>query len=265
VSDVFLVKSLATAAGKAVIKGGATLLARQAAKEAARLAAKEAAEQAAKLAAKEAAEQAAKEAAEQAAKEAAEQAAKEAAEQAAKKAAEQAAKDAAKKAAERAASDVADRTAGEVAGHTGAGAGQGGSKLLHAGKAGSVVANKLLKHEIQFAKEIVAHRGGKLIGMARRSAPGIDALLEGAPISLKETKGGLLSVLRHASAAEAQAKAAGYAGVELFIKAENVELAKLLDFASKGGLKGGLSKIPTQGIISAINVLTKNGWVRFIP
>lgn len=134
-------------------------------------------------------------------------------------------------------------------------------KLLAAGKPGSVIANKLLKHEVEFAKEIVAHRGGELIGAAKKSAPGIDGFLEGIPISLKQTKGGLVAVLRHASVAEAQAKAAGYTGVEVFIKAENIGATQLLDFA----LKGALTKIPRQGIVSAINVLTKGGWVRFIP
>jgi RHS repeat-associated protein len=135
------------------------------------------------------------------------------------------------------------------------------SKLLKVGRPGNVIANKLLKHELEFAKEIVAHRGGELIGAAKKSAPGIDAFLEGVPISLKQTKGGLTAVLRHASAAEAQAKAAGYKGVEVFIKAVNVGKTQLLDFA----LKGPLTKIPKQGIVSAINVLTKDGWTRFIP
>ena len=99
-----------------------------------------------------------------------------------------------------------------------------------------------------------------MVGAAKKSAPGIDGFLEGAPISLKETQGGLAAVLSHASRAEKSAKAAGYVGVEVFIKAPNVEAAKLLGFINGGPL----AKIPTQGTVKAINVLTKDGWIRII-
>jgi hypothetical protein len=74
---------------------------------------------------------------------------------------------------------------------------------------------------------------------------------------------GCLSALNltHASRAEAQAKAAGYVGVEVFIKAENVGAAKLLDFIRSGPL----AKIPTQGVVAAISILTKDGWIRIVP
>lgn len=120
--------------------------------------------------------------------------------------------------------------------------------------------NKLDPHEEAFAREIVGHRGGKLVGQQVRDTPGIDGHLEGAPVSLKETKGGLGAVLKAASKAESQANKAGEKGVELFIRATNVRKDQLLDF----GRKGPLSQIPNQGTIDAINVLTKDGWVRFI-
>jgi RHS repeat-associated protein len=102
VSDVFLVKSLVTAAGKVAVKGVAKL----AAKETAEVLSKEAAEQAAKQAAERAAEKAA---AEQAAeKAAAEQAAKQAAEKAA---AEQAAKQTEKEATAQATRETATKSA----------------------------------------------------------------------------------------------------------------------------------------------------------
>lgn len=132
--------------------------------------------------------------------------------------------------------------------------------LLSGGKPGAVIANALEKHEAKFAEEIVAHRGGELVGALNKSQPGIDGFLEGIPISLKETAGGLVAVLKHASVAESQALNAGYKGVELFVKAPNVGQKELLDFVQKGPL----SKIPGQGIISAINVLTRDGWVRVI-
>ena len=67
-------------------------------------------------------------------------------------------------------------------------------------------------------------------------------------------------MLRHASKAESQARNAGYAGVELFIEAQNVGSSALLDLATKGPL----TKIPTQGTIATINVLTGDGWVRIV-
>ena len=130
--------------------------------------------------------------------------------------------------------------------------------LLGPGKPGRVIPNKLNPREVAFAKEIVDHRGGLLEGAARRSQPGIDGMLEGAPISLKETNGGMVSVLKYASVAESQAKKFRYTGVEVFIRAPNVAAVKLADFAKKGGLV----KIPRQGTVSAINVLTKDGWLR---
>ncbi len=131
-------------------------------------------------------------------------------------------------------------------------------KMLAASKPGRVIVNALEKHEAEFAEEIVKHQGGELIGNLQKHQRGIDATLNGAPISLKQTKGGLVAVLSHASDAERSARKAGYSNVELFIKATNVAEKDLLDFARKGPL----SKIPNQGTISAINVLTKNGWTR---
>jgi hypothetical protein len=111
--------------------------------------------------------------------------------------------------------------------------------------------------EVAFAREIEGFRGGAFEGVPTRSAPGIDGFLDGIPISLKETQGGLSAVLKHASKAEAQALNAGYKGVDLYIRAPNVARQPLLDFAAKGGL----AKIPTQGTIQSIHVYTSDGWV----
>nr|AGC71099.1 hypothetical protein [uncultured bacterium A1Q1_fos_2067] len=126
------------------------------------------------------------------------------------------------------------------------------------GSPGRVVANALESHELSFANDIVGFRGGTLTGAPTRYFPGIDGALDGVPISLKQTKGGLGSVLKNASKAEAQAKNAGYSGVEVFIEAKNVDKTSLLDFAEKGPL----AKIPSQGTVSSIHVLTADGWVR---
>jgi hypothetical protein len=124
----------------------------------------------------------------------------------------------------------------------------------------SLVANALEPHEQAFAREILEHRGGTITGATVRSFPGIDGTVDGAPLSLKETQGGLAAVLRHASKAEAQAESAGYSGVELFIRAPNVAPEALLDFVRDGPL----AEIPRQGTISAITVLTAGGWVRIL-
>ena len=124
-----------------------------------------------------------------------------------------------------------------------------------------MIANALEQHELQFAQEIVDEFGGTFIGPAERGFPGIDGSFNGVAASLKETQGGLSAVLTHASKAERQALKAGETDVDLFIKAVNVSKDALLDFASKGGL----SKIPTQGTIARIWVLTKDGWVQIIP
>jgi hypothetical protein len=120
-----------------------------------------------------------------------------------------------------------------------------------------VIPNKLESHELVFADQIVEYRGGQLVGAETRSFPGIDGHLDGIPISLKETKGGLGAVVRHASQAEAKAAKAGYSGVDLYVKAPNVNSAALIDFSSKGPLL----VMPRQGIISNIFVLTRDGWV----
>ncbi len=131
---------------------------------------------------------------------------------------------------------------------------------LPAGSPGRVVANALEPHELSFAKEIVGFRGGTLTGAPTRSFPGIDGVLDGVPVSLKQTTGGLSAVLKHASKAEAQAIKAGHTGVEVFIQAPNVGKSALLDFAGKGAL----SAIPGQGTVSAINIQTADGWVRIL-
>jgi hypothetical protein len=132
--------------------------------------------------------------------------------------------------------------------------------LLPAGQAGTVVRNKLTAEEFRFAEEIVALRGGTFVGNTAKKAPGIDGMLGAIPSSLKQTQGkSPVAVLHHASQAEAEAKAAGYKAVEVFIEARNIAAEVLLDF----GRKGGLVQIPFQGTVRQISVLTRDGWVIF--
>ncbi|MBK8251151.1 MAG: RHS repeat-associated core domain-containing protein [Polyangiaceae bacterium] len=132
------------------------------------------------------------------------------------------------------------------------------TRKLLSGRGRSLTVNAFSRKEAALAQEILEHRGGVIVGPRRRNLEGIDGTIDGLPMSLKETEGGLGAVLRHASVAEKRARKAGYTGVELFMRAKNVASHDLLDFA----LKGPLSEIPNQGTISAINILTVDGWIR---
>ena len=130
---------------------------------------------------------------------------------------------------------------------------------LEPGTKPQVTRGKLVDHELVQAREIVELRGGHLEGAPRRSFPGIDGTLNGVPVTpLKRFEGvSPTGVLRHASKAEDQARNARIAGVEVYIHAEKISSATLIDFASKGPL----SQIPSQGTVRAIYVKTADGWV----
>lgn len=68
------------------------------------------------------------------------------------------------------------------------------------------------------------------------------------------------AVLQKTVYASNSAETAGYLGVELFISAKGVRAQELLKFAHNGPLVD----IPNEGIISAINVLTQDGWIRIV-
>jgi hypothetical protein len=132
---------------------------------------------------------------------------------------------------------------------------------LFAGNIGKVIRNAMKDHEFVQAEELVEFFGGEFKGAPKDDYPGIDGWYREEPASLKQYTGDKpMGVLKSASKAEKQAHASGYKGVELFIEAKNIKAETLLDFAKNGTL----SKIPNQGIIKAINVLTANGWVRFV-
>ena len=108
-----------------------------------------------------------------------------------------------------------------------------------------------------FARQILDHQGGTFVGALRRSQPGVDGTLNGLPVALKETEGGLAAVLRHASVAEKQIVKAGHHGVDVYIKAPNVAKDALTDFVRNGPL----GMIPRQGTVTGVHVLTRDGWV----
>lgn len=69
-------------------------------------------------------------------------------------------------------------------------------------------------------------------------------------------------IMKHSGHANAErsARNARYAGVELFIEANNVSKGPLIDFIRKGPL----SQIPSQGTIRAITIFTKDGVIRIV-
>lgn len=114
--------------------------------------------------------------------------------------------------------------------------------------------------EIAQSHEIGDHLGGKeFVGQPQKDTPGIDGWLDGVPTSLKEYTGTSGSgVLRHATKAEQQLKNASYSNALLYIRAENMDHAKLLDFARGGPIEA----ISRQGVVKEIHIKTKTGWIR---
>jgi|GEM_PF-1775236 len=124
-----------------------------------------------------------------------------------------------------------------------------------------VTRNALNDAEYQQAQDVVAYRGGHFEGPPEPNFRGIDGWLDGVPISLKGYGGNSpAGVLTHASSAEREALAAGYSGVEVFIKAKNVSAHRVIDFATSP--PGNLAKIPHQGTISTVYINTADGWLR---
>jgi hypothetical protein len=116
----------------------------------------------------------------------------------------------------------------------------------------------LAEHEIVQAREIAQWRQGEFVGVPRRDDPGIDGWLDGEPVSLKQYQGtSPAGVLSHVSRAERSAANAGYTGVDLYIHAESVDRARILDFASHGPL----ADIPGQGILRTIHIKVRDGWL----
>jgi hypothetical protein len=71
----------------------------------------------------------------------------------------------------------------------------------------------------------------------------------------KETTGDLAEVMRTATTADEEAREAGLSHVELFIRASNVGVAELLDFARTSGL----GEIPKRGTLFSLTILARDG------
>ncbi len=139
--------------------------------------------------------------------------------------------------------------------------------LLKAGSPGAVIINELSAEEAAFAEEIVSFRGGKFVGQIAKDTPGIDGFIEGVPASLKvlPTNSPQTVVDRVIEARDA-AGTAGYFGAELFVSAKNIKAVDLLTRQDIRGadILGTIESIPREGIINAVNILTANGWLRFV-
>jgi RHS repeat-associated protein len=139
--------------------------------------------------------------------------------------------------------------------------------LLKAGSPGAVIVNELSAEEAAFAEEIVTFRGGKFVGQVVKDTPGIDGFIEGEPASLKvlPTNSPQTVVDRIKEARDA-AGTAGYFGAELFVSAKNIKAVDLLTRQDIRGadMLGTIESIPREGIIGAVNILTANGWLRFV-
>jgi RHS repeat-associated protein len=135
--------------------------------------------------------------------------------------------------------------------------------LLKAGAPGGVVVNELSAEEAAFAEEIVQFRGGNFVGQLVKDTPGIDGWLDEVPASLKvlSTKNPQTVVDRVKEAEIAAAKAQQF-GAELFVSAKNINPVDLLN---NPDIRAEIETIPRQGTISAVNISTANGWLRFVP
>ncbi len=135
--------------------------------------------------------------------------------------------------------------------------------LLKAGSPGAVIINELSAEEAAFAEEIVAFRGGKFVGQVVKETPGIDGFIDEIPASLKVlTTKNPQTVVDRVKEAQTAAANAGQFGAELFVSAKNINP---LDLLGNADIRGVIESVPRQGIIKAVNILTTNGWIRFVP
>ena len=157
-----------------------------------------------------------------------------------------------------------------------------GGKLTRGGAAGSVVETTLeflfgknifvdpgalAPHEVAFARSVAELEGRNFMGPAVANQPGIDGVLfqmdlftSVTQVSLKETGGGLGSVLHAAQRAADQAHNAGFSNVALYVNAPNVDNVSMLQFIQGG--KQNLLWLPENGTLSSITIFTKDGIVR---
>jgi putative RNase-like toxin len=123
------------------------------------------------------------------------------------------------------------------------------------GQPGTVTRNALSDAEFSFATELAKRTNQHFVGPPREPFPGLDGWLDGVPVQLKETTGGLQAVLTRVSQAELKAVEAARTGVEVYVKAPNVKVMEMLDFAFKGPMK----TIRENKVLSKIAIQTGDG------
>ena len=125
------------------------------------------------------------------------------------------------------------------------------------------------EEELAFAEEIVSFRGGEFVGQAKKDLEGIDGFIDEVPATLKVlTTKNVQTVLDRLREAEIAAIDAGYAaGVEAFVSAKNIPARDLLAVQDARGaiIRATIESYPRQGILKAVNILTSDGWLRFVP
>jgi hypothetical protein len=105
------------------------------------------------------------------------------------------------------------------------------------------------------------------VGQVVKDTPGIDGFLEGVPASLKVLPtNSTETVVERIKEARDAAGTAGYFGVELFVSAKNIKAVDLLTRQDVRGadILGTIESFPREGIINVLNILTANGWLRFV-
>ena len=140
--------------------------------------------------------------------------------------------------------------------------------LLKAASSGVVIANEMKSFEVEFAEEVVAFRGGTFVGQTVEDTAGIDGFLDGDPASLKVlSTNSVQTVLDRLQEARDEAADAGYFGVELFVSAKNIRASALLAVEDSRGaiVRATIESYPRQGILKTVNILTADGWLRFVP
>lgn len=122
----------------------------------------------------------------------------------------------------------------------------------------TVIRNALTDKEFKFAQKVANHTQRPVIGPLRANQPGIDGKFAGGqPLQLKQTiSTSPTAASKLAKQAGEKASNAGYSEVEVFIEAKNVTAEAIRS--------GPIAKIlQQQESLSAIEVLTKDGWIRF--
>jgi RHS repeat-associated protein len=126
-----------------------------------------------------------------------------------------------------------------------------------------VIINKLSSTEAAFAEEIVAARGGTFTGQVVRDTPAIGDFLADIPASLKiMTTSSARNVRSVIQDALGKLRDFGYVDAEIFVSAKNVASRDITN-VDNGGILNDIAEVVRSGVVKAVNILTKDGWLHF--